>query len=159
MVVDHVPIGSGHDSGQPAAVEERPAGLVRDERRERPQAVRERVHTHPRMRFRRFQRRATVEKAVRVQGVDDVDLVPGVGERVREPPDVDRIAAEVVRRVERREVKEAQADGSRPRAEAAGDRAAQPSGAGAGADIDREPAGRERREPALAPQVMCVDPR
>ena len=51
---------------------------------------------------------AVVEQVIRIAAVHDVHLVVRVGERVRQTMQIDRIAAEAVRRVEGREVEEAE---------------------------------------------------
>jgi hypothetical protein len=53
-------------------------------------------------------RRGRVQQVVRVAAMRDVDVMPLVAKRMRQPVQVDGVAAEAPRRVERRQVEEVQ---------------------------------------------------
>ena len=105
--VDHVEAGV-EDLADAARFQERPAGLVRGERREKSERAAEPVDGHAGMLVAGAARPLGREQAVRVLAVDHVDRVAAVGEFVREPLDGDPVAAEVARRVERRDHAEPQ---------------------------------------------------
>jgi hypothetical protein len=84
---------------------------MRQERTKGPDRRAELVHMNVRMLGEDGLRRRGMEQIVRVSTMRDVDVVSIVTERMRQPVNVDRIAAETPRGVERRDVKEVQGPG------------------------------------------------
>ena len=89
-----------------ALLQPRCSRLLRQNRRQRPCTTVQAVDRHVRVIGKRHRRRLWMEQAVGIETVHDVHVMALIAERMRQAVDVHRIAAEVVRRIERRQMQE-----------------------------------------------------
>ena len=103
MEVDDVEPLAREDPPQLGQFQPGPAGQIRHERRERPGTALQAMHGHVLVLRELTSWRRLRQRPERIDAVDDRDPMATLRQLVREPIDVHRLAAEVVRRVEGRD--------------------------------------------------------
>jgi hypothetical protein len=95
-------------SAESLVLQHRSAGLLREQWRQPFVAAAQSVNRHVGMFYEPDFRLTRVQHVVRINAVDDIDLMPGVSECVAETIEIHGVTAETVRRIERRQVEEVQ---------------------------------------------------
>ena len=102
--LDHVVAARIEDLLNCPTLESGTAGLLRNQRRESSEAAAQLVAYYAGMLGEADLRLRRVEHVISVAAMDNVHVMPGIGQSVGEPVDVHRISAETIRRIKRGEV-------------------------------------------------------
>jgi hypothetical protein len=108
MEMNHIPGAQTQNFVDGVAFEQGQASLLGQQGRERFPGAAELVANHIRMLGEGYCRLGGMQEMIGIYTVNDIDMMPFVGQRVREAVNLDGIAAKSVRRVKCREVKEIQ---------------------------------------------------
>src|SRR5579862_8209472 len=106
--MDYVGPALPHDRVERGALQIGTSGLMRQQRRQESVPAAQTVDGNPRRIIRDRIRSGGTERLVRIDAMNDVDLMAPTGERLGETIDIDAVAAERVGRKKRGEMKKAQ---------------------------------------------------